>query len=185
MEKEKKPKGTLIKFSKNSFDELNFKFLRKVKFENKILDEMGVLGLDIPEITNQEFYENLFNHIFKLIEIKYQEQNQLGLSGLKLIQLKEIDLNPLKKVHTEWMELKEVQEPNEEDFKIYCENEVEEKRLSIVKKLIQSIQDLKEFQLIYPLSIVNALNHSIGYDFTQNEFIAMVEFVKNIQRRSH
>lgn len=185
METEKKKKGTLIKFSKNAFDELNFKYLRKVKFENKILDEMGVLGLDIPEIINQEFYDNLFNNVFELIEIKYQAQNQLGLSGFKLVQLKEIDLNPLKKVHGEWMELKEIHKPNEEEFKIYCENEVEEKRLSIVKKLIQSIQDLKEFQLIYPLSIVNALNHSIGYDFTQNEFIAMVEFVKNIQRRSH
>jgi hypothetical protein len=183
-EKQKSP-GSIIRFDKRTFDEMNFKYLRKKKFENKILDEMGVLGLDIPENINQEFYENLFSHIFELIEIKYQPQNQLGLSGLKLVQLKEIDLNPLKKVHTEWLELIDIQKPNEDEFKIYCSNEEEEARLDVAKRIIKSFNDLKSIQTIYPLNVIGATNHAIGYDFTENVFVPMVEFVKNIQRRSH
>lgn len=185
MNEKKNRHGSIIRFDKRTFDEMNFKYLRKSKFENKILDEMGVLGLDIPETTNQEFYENLFNHIFKLIEIKYQPQNQLGLSGIKLVQLKEIDLNPLKKVHTEWLELIDIQKPNEEEFKIYCSNEEEEVRLDVAKRIIESLNDLKSIQTIYPLTVIGATNHAIGYDFTENTFIPMVEFVKNIQRRAH
>lgn len=136
MSKDFKPR--LISFNESAYNKQRIKFESyQIKYQEAQKNLEANLELDLNEVDLSK--ESAFKSIAKMYGDKFKKANVLGLSNLKLMELREV---PLKEFMAtlDALRLQKVEEPKKEDFKVFTTNEQQNERLATAKDFI-SIMD--------------------------------------------
>ena len=128
----------LIAFDKATFDLYMNKWNKKKELEKQIYEKAKSLLGDYKFVVS-DLFPNPSASIFKLIEKAYIDQNPMGLSGEKLAELKEINVNTLinNEVH-QYAKYVNATRPDMDDYSIYAETDSEVEKLENCEKFIEA-----------------------------------------------
>lgn len=136
-------KKIILKFDKTEFAHAEAMFNEKIRAIEKIkLIAKNGFDLDI-EVTNSN---SLKSNVFSAIETKYKKQNTLNLSGEKLTELMQINLDPIfeaAKIFHGYDAVDLDNKPTEEMFTISVDNDndKEMERYNFALKLIDTLKE--------------------------------------------
>lgn len=129
-----------------NFDKTGFEFAQAMFNEkNALIDAIKLTAkneLDLTiEVTDSI---SLKENIYKAVETKYKKQNTLNLTGEKLIELMQIDLDPIyntARLLESYNITDEKKEPTKEMFTISVDNDKEMERYNHALKVIDIIKE--------------------------------------------
>ena len=157
---------------------------RKVATEMAIDAEFTRLVKDY-DYSLKSLLENPLDYFYTAIEVVYSEQNTLKLSGLKLVELMQIDISELIRLADGYEGLKHITKPKKDDFTDYAENEDEIKRLEYSKEYILLINRFeKDFGRVFPREAM--LSHSpqcVYFNHYLNTYEPNTNFIKDLRVR--
>jgi len=135
------------------------------------------------EFETRDLFPNPETKLFNLIEKAFADQNPMGLSGIKLAELKEIKVSSLlnneifdygKRIH--------ITKPTKANHTFYAETDKELRRLANCKQFIEAHKSfLSDGQFINRAmadQLYHSTNGAIGLGLN-SELIPNVNFVKN------
>ena len=169
-------KKQLIYFDDKTYDvELNqWKAKEKVK---------AVLKEAVKELTGKnvkdDFFSDPVNKLSKLIEVKYEDKNSLGLSGHKLIDMLEIDTSKFLKAKAEYDALDDIKKPNKNDYSHFTETDEENEKLNAINNVIKALEQLGNFAHVYPNSIAVGVSSCIMADMATMKLYPNVGWIKH------
>ena len=170
------------------FDEYQYNiqlaaYQKKVGLEKIIKAELQKL-IGGNEFETKDLFPNPETKIFDLIEKAFADQNPMGLSGIKLAELKEIKVSSLlnneifdygKRIH--------ITKPTKDSHTFYAQTDKELERLANCKQFIDTYKSFLNEGQILNRPIADQLYHSkngavmLGIN---SELIPNVNYVKNI-----
>jgi hypothetical protein len=175
-------KHLLITFNSKGFDNATKVFQEKKSLESTILQDLELRDLKLPAEQIDQFFSDPRAGLITLIETKYKEQNTLNLSGSKLIGLLELKFNLLDSFIEKYLNLKDIQEPNKEDYCTYTANDFEAKRLILTNSFIKATKDINEITQVKYGAIIQALNSIVQYNHSTQKLEPNVQFIKDSLR---
>jgi hypothetical protein len=159
-------------------------FDRKVATEMAIDAEFTRLVKDY-DYSLKSLLENPRDYFYTAIEVVYSEQNTLRLSGLKLVELMQIDTSELLRLADGYEGLKHISKPKKDDYTDYAESPDEIKRLEYSKEYILLITRFeKDFGRVFPREAM--LSHSpqcVYFNHYLNTYEPNTNFVKDLRVR--
>ena len=169
------------------FDEYQYKiqldaYQKKLGLEKIIKAEVQKL-IGGFEFETKDLFPNPEIRMFDLIEKAFADQNPMGLSGIKLAELKEIKVSSLlnneifdygKRIH--------ITKPTKDSYTYFAQTDKELERLNNCKQFIKAHKSfLSDGQIIHRAmadQLYHSTNGAIGLGLN-SELIPNVNFVKN------
>jgi hypothetical protein len=102
------------------------------------------LEVDLSEVNLS--LESAFKTITKLYKERWNAENLLGLSGVRLMDLKEVNVSALMS-DLDKLRLMKTPEPDKEDYKSYTTTPEENERLKVAKDFKKMLPYLKKSQI--------------------------------------
>ena len=175
----------LVAFHKDTFEMYMDKYKKKKELEKVIIEKAKSILGDY-KFKPSDLFPNPSVSIFKLIKRAYKDQNPMGLSGEKLAELKEINVNTLinNEVH-EYAKYVNATRPNMDDYSIYAETDSEVEKLENCEKFIKAFYTFfgrgENVTMNQMAQITQATNSRIvrGLD---NKLMANPQYVKDAVR---
>ncbi|WP_188050340.1 hypothetical protein [Flavobacterium sp. GP15] len=134
-------KKIVLKFDKREFAHAEAIFSEKIRAIEKI-KLIAKTGFDLDiEVTNSN---SLKSNVFTAIETKYKKQNTLNLTGEKLTELMQINLDPIFEAAKNFHGYDAVNldnKPTKEQFTISVETDAEMERYNFALKLIDTLKE--------------------------------------------
>ena len=178
----KKPKEIIV------FDEYQYgvqlkAFEKKLGLEKIIKAEVQKL-IGGFEFETKDLFPNPETKIFDLIEKAFSDQNPMGLSGIKLAELKEIKVSSLlnneifdygKRIH--------ITKPTKDSHTFYARTDKELERLANCKQFINAHKSFLNEGQILNRAIADQLYHSSNGAVTlglNSELIPNINYVKDV-----
>jgi len=157
---------------------------RKVATEMAIDAEFTRLVKDY-DYSLKSLLENPLDYFYTAIEVVYSEQNTLKLSGLKLVELMQIDISELIRLADGYEGLRQITKPKKDDFTDYAENEDEIKRLAFSLEYILLITRFeKQFGRVFPREALLAFSpQCVYFNHYLNTYEPNTNFVKDLRVR--
>jgi hypothetical protein len=175
MKKEKKDfKPQIITFKKFAFERELSLYNEKIKLEN-IIEKWYSKYID----SNTEI--NFKDDVFELAKNKLATANDnvMNLTAERYASLKEIPLQELNKLQTEYNKVKKYNLPNESDFCIMTENELENERLKIYYDFVIATKKLKEIApTMNQHQMYKGLESWIDFSHATNEPTPRINLIK-------
>jgi hypothetical protein len=159
-------------------------------YDRKIATEMAIDAeftrlLKDYDYSLKSLLEDPREYFYTAIEVVYSEQNTLKLSGLKLVELMQIDNSELIRLADGYEGLRQITKPKKDDFTDYAESPDEIKRLEYSKEYILLINRFeKEFGRVFPREAM--LSHSpqcVYFNHYLNTYEPNTNFVKDLRVR--
>ena len=134
------------------------------------------------KVNLKKFHTNMVGYFKDFLLEYYKEQNQLGLSAEKLIDVKEIKIIELHKIQQEYEKIivdvvivknEASVEVKRKDYETWTRTEKQNKRLLVGNELIASIKKLEKSEIakVYPMLIANATSGFIKFDPFKNKWL--------------
>jgi len=178
----KKPKEIIV------FDEYQYgvqlkAFEKKLGLEKIIKAEVQKL-IGGFEFETKDLFPNPETKIFDLIEKAFSNQNPMGLSGIKLAELKELKVSSLlnneifdygKRIH--------ITKPTKDSHTFYARTDKELERLANCKQFINAHKSFLNEGQILNRAIADQLYHSSNGAVTlglNSELIPNINYVKDV-----
>jgi hypothetical protein len=175
MKKEKKDfKPQIITFKKFAFERELSLYNEKIKLEN-IIEKWYSKYID----SDTEI--NFKDDVFELAKNKLATANDnvMNLTAERYASLKEIPLQELNKLQTEYNKVKKYNLPNESDFCIMTENETENERLKIYYDFVIATKKLKEIApTMNQHQMYKGLESWIDFSHATNEPTPRINLIK-------
>ena len=173
----------LIAFDKPTFDLYMNKYNKKKELE-KVITEKAKSILGDYKFKPSDLFPNPSASIFKLIEKAYADQNPMGLSGEKLAELKEINVNTLinNEVY-QYAKFVSASRPDMDDFSSYAESEAEIERLENCEKFIAAYHTFfgnGETMTVHQMAQITQATNSRIVRGLNNKLMASPKYVKGI-----
>lgn len=138
MSKEFKPQ--LIAFDERSYNRQRIKFEEyQILYADTQRTLESILSLDLKEVDLSK--ESAFKTIAKMYAESLERENTLGLSGIRLMELRDIPVSNIMKSLDE-LRLKYIEEPVKDEYKAYTSNEDENERLTVAKDFLAILPKL-------------------------------------------
>ena len=161
----------LIKFNANEFRLKLEKYQAKEKAEKQIKEFFKDEKAPPPEL-NANIVEQFLQHLEQL------PSNTMQLTGQKVAELKGININYLNQLVKQWELVKHLQQPNEDDYCIFTENEEENERLAIYNEFVKSYIQLKKVATINEIQMFRGLTSSIDFSHINHTLTPRIEWIK-------
>lgn len=172
--KEKNFKPQIIAFKKASFERELSLYNEKIKLENNIEKWYSKY---IDSDTEINFKDDVFE--LAKNKIATANDNVMNLTAERYASLKEIPLQELNKLQTEYNKVKKFNLPNESDFCIMTENEIENERLKIYYDFVIATKKLKEIApTINQHQMYKGLENWIDFSHSTNEPTPRMNLIK-------
>lgn len=131
-----------------------------------------------------DLFPNPSTSIFKLIKRAYKDQNPIGLSGEKLAELKEINVNTLinNEVY-EYAKYVNATKPDMDDYSIYAETDSEIEKLENCEKFIKAFDTFfgaGEVVTVHQMAQITQATNSRIVRGLNNKLMANPKYVKGI-----
>ncbi|MDB4710996.1 hypothetical protein OAF16_04625, partial [Flavobacteriales bacterium] len=153
------------------------RYSTKKELEKRIIKE--VKHLVEKAVIPKDFFNDIMNNFYKVVEHSVRDKNLMEIKGLKLVTLLEIDFSNLYAMSERYMKVKSSLKPNKEQYSIYAETEKEINRLSMCEKIINHLKDIKELgHTIYPVNIQQAYNGMLIFDIRNSEIAPNPQWIK-------
>ena len=181
----KKFKPLMVSFNERAFEEAKVLGEKKLALLKKGIDWISP-HMSVKPLGVKKIHQNMVGAFKEAILIVYMEQNQLGLSADKLIEVKEIPIHEFHTIQEEYEKLKvEVTFKNHKptielsrrDFETWTTNEKQNKRVIAGNKFISDIKELQEYCHVYPRHIITATSGFINYDLGKSRYLLNPEIV--------
>jgi len=163
MKKEKKEfKAQIITFKKSAFERELSLYNERIKLENTIEKWFS-------KYIDSEIEIDFKGDVFELAKnmLSTADDNVMKLTAERYASLKEIPLQELNQLQTEYNKVKRYNLPNESDFCVMTANEIENERLKIyydfviaTKKLKETAPNISLIQLYKPLEFYIDFSHA-------------------------
>ena len=170
------------------FDEYQYKiqldaYQKKLGLEKIIKAEVQKL-IGGYEFETKDLFPNPETKIFDLIEKAFADQNPMGLSGIKLAELKEIKVSSLlnneifdygKRIH--------ITKPTKDSHTFYAQTDKELERLANCKQFIETHKSFLNEGEFVNRAMADQLYHSTNGAVTlglNSELIPNVNYVKDV-----
>tara|TARA_B100001057_G_scaffold99825_1_gene96802 strand:+ start:439 stop:978 length:540 start_codon:yes stop_codon:yes gene_type:complete len=172
----------LVAFHKDTFEMYMGKWEKKKELE-KVITEKAKDLLGDYKFKPSDLFPNPSVSIFKLIEKAYKDRNPMGLSGVKLAELKEINVNTLinNEVH-EYAKYVNATKPHIDDYSIYAENDSEIERLDNCDKFIKAFNTFfgaGEVVTVHQMAQITQATNSRIVRGLNNKLMANPKYVKD------
>ena len=172
----------LVAFHKDTFEMYMAKYNKKKELE-KVITEKAKDLLGDYKFKPSDLFPNPSASIFKLIEKAYKDQNPMGLSGEKLAELKEINVNTLiNNEVNEYSRYVNAAKPHIDDHSVYAETDSEVERLENCEKFIKAFETFfgegEVVTMNQMAQITQATNNRIVRG-TGNKLMANPQYVKD------
>tara|TARA_B100001093_G_C26707956_1_gene962120 strand:+ start:327 stop:908 length:582 start_codon:yes stop_codon:yes gene_type:complete len=179
----------LIHFDKAGFERAE----EQAKEKLEVLDEAAVwvnkqFDLKDSKVNMRKLHCDMVGHFKDIVLHFFRDKNQLGLSAMKLIEVKEIPLLELLNIQTKYEKLSAGSEvafdgnvPTvqvlKKDFQTWSTSERQNQKIVLGNQMIKSIKDLKASLDIqcYPREITLATKGFINYNIYTNEYFISKE----------
>jgi hypothetical protein len=179
-------KPIMISFFEDDYKEAE----EKAKSKLELLDKASVwihnqLDNNI-KINMRKLSVDMVTHFEDLVLEFYKDQNQLGLSAKKLIEVKEINIYELQKIDDAYSSIqgKVITNGNipsikvqRRDFETWTTNDKQNKNLLLGNKLISALNDFGKEKHIYQSYITQATGGYIRYDMAKQRYYVNNEFI--------
>jgi hypothetical protein len=154
------------------------RYSNKKELEKKI--EAEVKNLVPKARINKDFFNDIMNNFYNVVEDSVKEKNLMEIKGLKLVTLLEIDFSNLYSMSEKYLKVKSTLKPNKDLFTIYAETEEEINRLSMCEKIINQLKDIKAIgHTVFPLNIKQAYNGMLNFDVRTGSIVPNSHWIKN------
>lgn len=170
-------KKELIYFDEKSYQ----KAIKEAESKIDILDDAiafisNYVGtIDIKECLSQGFVP----YFLEELPEAYPKFKELELDALKIVQLKDIPIDNLRfienKYHSTAGKVKWTKEGliPDVDKSLYCKytkNQKENDKLRIAKRFIKVLNEIEDYNHIYPFSVVKATSGFVNYNMLTKEY---------------
>jgi hypothetical protein len=136
-------KPEIIVFKEENFQAALNLFNQKNDIEKRVQTYCKHIATDFNINLNEKFEDQLYLFLEKL------DANILNLSGQKIAELKNININNLRQLQKEYLSVKHATLPNEKNFCIYTKNETENERLQAYKDLMKAFYNFANLDKYY------------------------------------
>ena len=161
----------------------------------KVLDEGAVwvnnqFDLKDSPINMKKFHNDMVEHFKDIVLHYYKDKNQLGLSALKLIEVKEIPITELLNIKLRYEKLSVGSEVTfkgnvptiqvvKNDFQVWSTRESQNKKIILGNQMIKSINDLTTSLgvKVYPMDIQRATSGFIRFSIMKGKYIINPESI--------
>ena len=175
---------TVIKVRHEDFKRALENFAKKVDVQNRMKEQFEMLLRDY-KYDEEELYRDPVGYFYQCVEDAYSKENTLRLSGMKLVELLQLNADRFRMEAFKYNDLKKYQEPTEEQFTDYAETEEELDRLSYANKLIDLVRTFeKGLGRVFPKDLI--LSHSpqvVYFNFRSNAYEPNIHFIKQTNQR--
>ena len=175
-----------------SFDDIGFaKMEKKAKAKLTFLNEAHFwINKHIPvkKVKIKALHNDIMKYFFDAVLIAYKDENTLGLSAEKLIDLKEIPVKELSAIADQYYNndfeitftdgvpsIKVERRP----FEKWTTNNNQNRLLMAGNKFIQACEDLSNVQSVAQLTISQATRQFILFDMRKNKYYVNPEVINN------
>jgi hypothetical protein len=171
-------KKKVISINQQSFNIDLKRYETKKDLENKIKIEVETL---VPKAKlTKDFYSDIMNNFYKIVEYSVKDKNLMEIKGLKLVTLLEIDFSNLYAMSEKYQKVKSTTKPNINAFTTYAETEEEINRLSLCEKVINHLKEITEIgHSVYPVNIKQAYNGMLNFDVRNGSIVPNAHWIKN------
>ena len=180
----KKTTKTVIKVRHEEFKKALENFAKKVNVQERMKEQFEMLLRDY-KYDEEELYRDPVGYFYSCVEDAYSKENTLRLSGMKLVELLQLNSDKFRVEAFKYNDLKKYQEPTEEQFTDYAETEEELSRLSYANKLIDLVRTFeKGLGRVFPKDLI--LSHSpqvVYFNFRSNAYEPNIHFIKQTNQR--
>tara|TARA_B100001057_G_C22747662_1_gene910438 strand:- start:234 stop:782 length:549 start_codon:yes stop_codon:yes gene_type:complete len=170
-----------IYFNKHNYEVYLNQWNKKTELRKSIEFELKKF-FPAMKINVQDLFPNPEVKIYDLVEKQYKQNNPMGLSGIKLAELKELDFRSLLNNQIfNYEKLKDLKKPTKSDFTSYAVSHAEIEKLNQCKDFIRSLNSLsgKENYLMPEQNqIIHLTNRAITIG-VNSDLIPSKEFIKN------
>jgi hypothetical protein len=140
MNKETKPE--IIMTDQRRFEKDNLKHQAFLEFCFNSIDY--IQNVANVSLTNEDLTRpNAFNLYMKYFADMHKDKNQLGISGVKLHDLMELDLAKIIGIFDQAKIMPHQEQPKIEDYQIFAVTEIELKRLKIAQDFLEIMGKLQ------------------------------------------
>lgn len=172
-------KPQLVSFNKEAFE------IKEQLINDKLslLDKASVwINKTIPlqnKLNLKRLHLNMVECFKDVVAITYKDVNQLDLSPMKLIEVKDIKIAELKAIQREYDSIElEVQfkdntpviKLDRKEFELWTTSEKQNQILMAGKDVISAIENIEDVVKIYPFDIMRGTSHFIQYDIRSKKF---------------
>ena len=175
---------TVIKVRHEDFKRAFENFSKKVDVQNRMKEQFEMLLRDY-KYDEEELYRDPVGYFYQCVEDAYSKENTLRLSGMKLVELLQLNADKFRVEAFKYNDLKKYQEPTEEQFTDYAETKEELDRLSYANKLIDLVRTFeKGLGRVFPKDLI--LSHSpqvVYFNFRSNAYEPNIHFIKQTNQR--
>ncbi|MDA8591698.1 hypothetical protein N9L09_01895 [Flavobacteriaceae bacterium] len=150
-------------------------------------DKISLLEKAISEATKhitvsdlKAFSKDFMSYTTKCIVNKNKSLKDLKLSNEKVLNLLDIDLNPLYEIQVQFEENttplhfdengKPYTRVEKEPFIQYTKNEEENKRLEAFQYLIVSLEEIEKYTHVYKGEVARLTSNAVAYDLRLNKW---------------
>jgi len=154
------------------------KYNLKKDLEKRMIEEVNLL-VEHAEIP-KGFFNDIMNSFYSIVEHSMKEKNLMGIKGLQLVNILEIDFSNLYQMSERYQKVKSTTKPNINAFTIYAETADEINKLSICELVINHLKQIKELgHLVYPVNIQRAYNGMLSFDVMNGEIVPNSNWIKS------
>ena len=175
---------TVIKVRHEDFKKALENFAKKVDVQNRMKEQFEMLLRDY-KYNEEELYRDPVGYFYECVEDAYSKENTLRLSGMKLVELLQLNSDKFRVEAFKYNDLKKYEEPTEEQFTDYAETEEELSRLTYANKLIDLVRTFeKGLGRVFPKDLI--LSHSpqvVYFNFRSNAYEPNIQFIKQTNQR--
>ena len=175
---------TVIKVRHEDFKKALDNYAKKVDVQNRMKEQFEMLLRDY-KYNEEELYKDPVGYFYECVEDAYSKENTLRLSGMKLVELLQLNADKFRVEAFKYNDLKKYDEPTEERFTDYAETEEELSRLTYANKLIDLVRTFeKGLGRVFPKDLI--LSHSpqvVYFNFRSNAYEPNIHFIKQTNQR--
>ena len=175
---------TIIKVRHEDFKRAFENFAKKVDVQNRMKEQFEMLLRDY-KYNEEELYRDPVGYFYDCVEDAYSKENTLRLSGMKLVELLQLNADKFRVEAFKYNDLKKYEEPTEEQFTDYAETEEELSRLTYANRLIDLVRTFeKGLGRVFPKDLI--LSHSpqvVYFNFRSNAYEPNIHFIKQTNQR--
>ena len=160
-------------------------FNKKLDVQGRMTEQYKMLLKDYT-YNEDKLYADPVDYFFKSVEDAYSKENTLRLSGIKLVELLQLNADKFRVEAYKYNDLKKFNEPTIAQFTDYAETEEELSRLTYANTLIDLIRTFEKDLggRAFPKEII--LSHSpqvLFFNYRTNTYEANIQFIKKTIQR--
>ena len=159
-------------------------YAKKIAVQNRMKEQFEMLLRDY-KYNEEELYRDPVGYFYESVEDAYSKENTLRLSGMKLVELLQLNADKFRVEAFKYNDLRKYEEPTQEQFTDYAETEEELSRLTYANKLIDLVRTFENgLGRVFPKDLI--LSHSpqvVYFNFRSNAYEPNIHFIKQTNQR--